>query len=76
MPSLSKREHECLLWAARGKTYAETAAIVGLSFGTVKQHLDTAKLKLHAVNLVQAVAVALAYGVFTYDELFIRRDAA
>ena len=57
---LSKREEQCLLWAARGKTYQETAEILGISFGSVKTHLDTARHKLHCLNLTHAVAVAIA----------------
>ena len=69
--TLSTRERECLLWAARGKTYSETGLILGVAFGTVKQHLDTARLKLNAMNLVQGVAIAVARGVFDADELHI-----
>ena len=57
---LSKREEQCLLWAARGKTYQETAEILGISFGSVKTHLDIARHKLHCLNLTHAVAVAIA----------------
>jgi DNA-binding CsgD family transcriptional regulator len=57
---LSKREEQCLLWAARGKTYQEIAEILGISFGSVKTHLDTARHKLHCLNLTHAVAVAIA----------------
>ena len=71
MRPLSTRERECLLWAARGKTYSEIAAILGLGFATVKQHLDTARLKLNAMNLVQGAALAVARGIFTADELRI-----
>jgi hypothetical protein len=39
---LSNREEQCLLWAARGKTYQEIAEILGLAFGSVKTHLDAA----------------------------------
>ena len=57
---LSKREEQCLLWAARGKTYQEIAEILAISFGSVKTHLDTARHKLHCMNLTHAVAVAIA----------------
>lgn len=61
---LSNREEQCLLWAARGKTYQEIAMILGLAFGTVKTHLDRARHKLQCMNLTHAAAVAFATGVF------------
>jgi DNA-binding CsgD family transcriptional regulator len=66
---LSNREEQCLLWAARGKTYQETAMILGLAFSTVKRHLDTARHKLQCMNLTQAAAVAVATGVFPAQAL-------
>jgi DNA-binding CsgD family transcriptional regulator len=60
---LSRREEQCLIWAARGKTYQEIGEILELSYGSVKSHLDTARHKLHCLNLTHAVGVALATGV-------------
>jgi len=57
---LSKREEQCLIWAARGKTYQDISDILNISFGSVKSYLDTArhKLKLHQFNLMRfAVAI-------------------
>jgi DNA-binding CsgD family transcriptional regulator len=66
---LSNREEQCLLWAARGKTYQEIATIQGLAFSTVKTHLDTARHKLQCMNLTHAAAVAVATGVFPAQAL-------
>jgi DNA-binding CsgD family transcriptional regulator len=66
---LSNREEQCLLWAARGKTYQEIATIQGLAFSTVKTHLDTARHKLQCMNLTHAAAVAFATGVFPAQAL-------
>jgi DNA-binding CsgD family transcriptional regulator len=66
---LSNREEQCLLWAARRKTYQEIAMILGLAFGTVKTHLDTARHKLQCMNLTHAAAVAFATGVFPAQAL-------
>ncbi len=60
---LSRREEQCLIWSARGKTHQEIAGILGLSPGSVKTHLDTARHKLHCINLTHAVGVAVATGV-------------
>jgi DNA-binding CsgD family transcriptional regulator len=61
--NLSAREEQCLVWAARGKTYEEIGEITNLSFYSVRSHLDMARLKLRGTNLTHAVAVALALGV-------------
>ena len=61
--SLSRREEQCLIWAARGKTYEEIGEITGLSYYSVRSHLDIARHKLHGTNLTNAVAIALAQGV-------------
>src|SRR5271163_2618739 len=61
--NLSLREEQCLIWAARGKTYEEIGEITSLSYYSVRSHLDIARHKLHGTNLTNAVAIALALGV-------------
>jgi DNA-binding CsgD family transcriptional regulator len=61
--NLSLREEQCLLWAARGKTYQDIRQILDLSLHSVRAHLDLARHKLHGTNLTHAVAVAVALGV-------------
>jgi len=58
-----------LLWAARGKTFIEIGAILGIGFGTVKTYLDIARYKLNCATLAQATAVAVARGILTIDDL-------
>jgi DNA-binding CsgD family transcriptional regulator len=53
--ALSPRERECLLWIAEGKTYWETAVILGLSEHTVRCYLESARHKLGATNTTHAV---------------------
>ncbi len=53
--SLSKREVECLRWAAIGKTDNEIGMILSLSHATVRYHVQRAAEKLNAVNRSQAV---------------------
>jgi len=52
---LSKREIECLRWAAVGKTDNEIALILGRSCATIRFHVHNAAQKLDAVNRSQAV---------------------
>ena len=61
--NLSLREEQCLMWAARGKTYNEIGEITNLSFHSVRSHLEVARCKLHGRNITNAVAIALALGV-------------
>jgi DNA-binding CsgD family transcriptional regulator len=57
---LSRREVECLEWAAKGKSTWETGRIMGISRHTVAFHLDNAKAKLGVRSTVQAVACLAA----------------
>lgn len=57
---LTKREKECLLWAARGKTSWEIGGILSISEPTAIFHLTNAKNKLQATNRRQAVAKAIS----------------
>jgi len=52
---LSKREVECLRWAAIGKTDREIAMIIDLSHATIRYHINRASEKLDAVNRAQTV---------------------
>jgi LuxR family quorum sensing-dependent transcriptional regulator len=56
---LSPREHECLLWAADGKTDWEIARILGISKPTVTKHVLSVRVKLGAASKAHAIAVAL-----------------
>ena len=52
---LSKREVECLQWAAIGKTDKEIADIVSLSHATIRYHIHRAGEKLYSVNRAQTI---------------------
>jgi LuxR family quorum sensing-dependent transcriptional regulator len=58
-PHLSRREIDCLRWAASGKSAWDIGTILGLSQRTVEEYLCNAALKLGAVNRVQSVAEAI-----------------
>src|ERR1700732_2689773 len=55
---LNDREIETLTWAARGKTSAEIAQILGLAKRTVDFHIDNARVKLGVLTRVQAAIKA------------------
>jgi DNA-binding response OmpR family regulator len=57
---LNDREVETLTWAARGKTSAEIAEIIGITKRTVDFHVDNARAKLGAPTRTAAVIKAAA----------------
>ena len=59
---LSKREVECLRWAAIGKTDMEISMIISRSRATVRFHIHNASTKLNAVNRSQTVFKAAQLG--------------
>jgi DNA-binding CsgD family transcriptional regulator len=61
-PRLTRREIQCLKWAAAGKTDAEIATLVHISSPTVRFHLKNAAEKLNVVGRSQAVREAAALG--------------
>ena len=60
---LNMREIEILTWAARGKTSAEIAVIVGVSKRTVDFHMDNARSKLGVATRIQAAVQAVIRGL-------------
>ena len=59
---LTKREVDCLRWAAVGKTDKEISLIIGRSHATVRFHIQNAGEKLDAVNRGQAIFKAAQLG--------------
>ncbi|ODT74411.1 MAG: hypothetical protein ABS76_37145 [Pelagibacterium sp. SCN 64-44] len=60
---LSPREQTCLIWASFGKTYSETAAMLGITEKTVRFYLERAREKLGASNTTHAVRLATERGL-------------
>ncbi|MDP8985422.1 MAG: response regulator [Pseudomonadota bacterium] len=60
---LGDREVECLTWAARGKTSAEIAQIIGTSKRNVDFHIETACRKLNVATRIQAAVKAASGGL-------------
>ena len=63
--ALSEREKEVLAWTAKGKTAAETAAILGISSRTVEWHAKKTRQKINAVNITQTIALAIKAGLIS-----------
>ncbi len=59
---LTKRELDCLYWAAIGKTDGEIGEILDIARWTVVTYLQNAKNKLGCANRTSTVATALALG--------------
>ena len=57
---LTRRERECLLWSAEGKTTAETSQILGIVDRTVIYHLQNAADKMNVRTRRQAVVRAVS----------------
>ncbi len=63
LPTISKRELECLKLTANGYTSEEIARLLKLSVHTANQYLTNTVQKLDAVNRMHAVAKALRMGL-------------
>lgn len=57
---LTRREFECLQWAAKGKSAWEIGQILGIKRRTVAFHLDNARQKLGVRTIAQAVVLLAA----------------
>lgn len=68
-PRLTDRQIECLLWTARGKSSWATARILGLTEGTVKEHLRHARARYDAPTSTSLAIRALFDGAFCFGDL-------
>lgn len=60
--TLTRREVQCLRWAASGKTDGEIGIILSLSVSTVRFHLRNAAAKLGATGRAQSIQIASGLG--------------
>jgi DNA-binding NarL/FixJ family response regulator len=67
--TISAREREVLLLAARGFSSKEVASKLFISERTVQTHLASIYDKLGARNKTESLLLALKYGVVTLEEL-------
>lgn len=62
MVEFTRREIQCLKWAAAGKTDAEIATIMGVSAPTIRFHLTNASRKLGVSGRSQTIRLATTLG--------------
>lgn len=67
-PMLSPRETECLKWIARGKDAQAVAIILNISDHTVRDYLKSAKNKLGAITLPQAIHKATFFHLIESED--------
>ena len=65
MKLLSTREHDCLYWAAQGKTSWEIGCILSIRERTVNFHIANTCDKLHVRTRQAAITVAIRQGLLT-----------
>jgi DNA-binding CsgD family transcriptional regulator len=63
IPKLTRRERECLSWAAKGKTASEIGMILNFTEATSVFHLNNVIRKFNVANRMQAIAVGVALGL-------------
>lgn len=59
---LTRREIQCLKWAAMGKTDADISEIMHISLPTVRFHMTNAARKLNVIGRPQAISKAATLG--------------
>ena len=64
-PPLSPRELEVLWWTTKGKSAAEIASILELRPHTVAAYMRSARYKLNAATIAQAVSKAISSGLIS-----------
>ena len=70
---LTERQRQCVLWSTQGKTDWETGTILGVSKGTVIQHLKHARERYDVHNKAELGVRALQNGLIAFSELGRRR---
>ena len=63
----SVRENEVLYWSSLGKTYQETAMILGIKLSTVKFHMGNIVKKLGVMNAKHAIRLGVEFGLIKSD---------
>ncbi len=67
-PAITPRERDVLALIARGQSNKEIAGTLGISAGTVKQHISTVLDKLEVKDRAQAATEAIRRGIISLSE--------
>ena len=71
-PTLTDRQRDCALWAARGKSDWETSRILGVSEETVARHIRDGCAR-YGVNKRTSLAIRTLFdGTLTFTDIFGR----
>lgn len=68
-PRLTRRQRDCLVWAARGKTDWEISRILGISQETVIRHLKTARERYGVQKRTSLLIRALFDGAISFADV-------
>ncbi|MFO1259089.1 MAG: helix-turn-helix transcriptional regulator [Gammaproteobacteria bacterium] len=71
-PILTPREIDCLQLCAKGLTANETATALGIMKNTVEEHKKSILKKLNALNMANAIYIAMNEGLFDEKKLIIQ----
>lgn len=69
VPCLSRREEECVVLMAQGKTDWEIGVILGLAEETVTKYLKTARARFGVSRRTQLAIAAVCHGTLGLDEI-------
>lgn len=70
--ALSRREMQCVYWTAMGKHDQEIAIILGLSPLTVRQYVDSARVKLNVTTRPELIRKAVMLGILMPEKAMFR----
>jgi DNA-binding CsgD family transcriptional regulator len=62
-PCLTKREKQCLYYAALGKKVKETAELIGVKVETVRTFREAIMAKLGCTSMIAAITAGIRYGL-------------
>lgn len=69
-PTLTDRQRDCLVWAARGKTAWEIGRILGISEATAVRHLKQARERYGVDKQTSLLIRALFDGIISFSDIF------
>ncbi|HMI20857.1 MAG TPA: LuxR family transcriptional regulator [Sphingomonas sp.] len=72
LPTLTDRQRDCLLWAARGKSDWEIGRILGVSEETVTRHMKLARERYGVEKRTLLAIRALFDGTLSFTDIFKR----